>query len=65
MNEFQFKCSQVYAGGAFEGLDDFEESGDTLYIFLMRELSDVVDEEEALKRLRVAAADIEQVIACL
>jgi hypothetical protein len=65
MNRLQQFCSETYCGGEYAHIEDYEGVGDTLYVFLMRELADVTDKETAVLRLETAISDIEGVLKCL
>jgi hypothetical protein len=64
MNKFQRTAADVYAGGDFayvEFIDPNAVYGDTLFTFLMSELSDnedCEDLEEAIRRLHLAENQI-------
>ncbi|MDF0491509.1 hypothetical protein PX554_25660 [Sphingomonas sp. H39-1-10] len=67
LNPFQRACADSYGGGDFahvKNLEQAREAGDTLFTFLMIELasSEGCDSaEEAVRRLDMAAADIQGV----
>lgn len=67
LNPFQRACANVYGGGDFahvSSVDDARATGDTLFLFLMVELSSnegCTDGEEAGRRLEMAIADIQGV----
>lgn len=64
LNPFQRACVRTYAGGDFahvQNLDEAREVGDTLFLFLMIELSSEEGcdcPEEAGRRLANAIADL-------
>lgn len=66
LNRFQRVVADTHLDGHFAHIDDQREAladdpnGDTLFTFLMRELSDVTDQDEALRRLAQARLDITQ-----
>ena len=71
LNAFQNICAASYAGSDFHHVADLEDAracGDTLFTFLMIELSTAEgcdNRDEALRRLNMAIASIEEVIeAC-
>lgn len=67
LNPYQRACADAYGSGDFahvESLDDAREAGDTLFTFLMIELSSSEgcdDRDEAVRRLDMAVADIQGV----
>lgn len=67
LNPFQRACADVYGGGDFAHVQDVEEAregGDTLFVFLMVELSSSEgcdSADEVLRRLDMAIADIQGV----
>jgi hypothetical protein len=67
LNQFQRACANVYGGSDFahvESLSDAREAGDTLFTFLMIELSSSEgcdDRDEAVRRLDMAVAEIQGV----
>ncbi|WP_313806622.1 hypothetical protein [Sphingobium sp.] len=71
LNQFQRICAQTYDGGDFAHVEDLDEAGacgDTLFAFLMIELSSSEDcdsRDEAVRRLEVAVDNVEAVIAVL
>lgn len=72
MNQWQKAVCDTYGGGDYRHLkrsprwqDQLEDLGDTLFSFLMIELSDTEDCEDAqtaLQRLEAARDDIDQAI---
>ncbi|KAB2855859.1 MAG: hypothetical protein F9K41_07970 [Sphingopyxis terrae] len=68
LNPFQLICAQTHGEGDFAHIDSMEQArdvGDTLFAFLMIELSSsegCESREEALRRLDMATADIGRVI---
>lgn len=68
LNKPQQIAVETYIGGEFGHVSTVEEAGnvgDTLFLFIMRDLSDEEDCEsidEAIQRLQRAQADIEAVI---
>ncbi|MGN7931782.1 hypothetical protein [Sphingopyxis sp. 22461] len=71
LNPFQQLCAQSYGGGDFahvESVPQARETGDTLFAFLMIELSEsegCKTREEAVRRLEMAISDIQCVIAAV
>ncbi len=67
LNAFQRICAGAYANGDFAGVMDIEAAraqGDTLFTFLMIELSSnegCDSRTEAIRRLEMASANIEEV----
>lgn len=67
-NSFQCQCAAVFGGGDFAHvttLDEVRACGDTLFTFLMIELSDhegCTDLPEAARRLEQAQCDIQAVL---
>jgi len=62
LNEVQKKIGELYCGGDLShvsNMDDAENCGDTLFLFLMRESEDVSKPEEFLERLRNACDQLE------
>lgn len=70
-NNHQEKLKQIYGGGDFAyvmNMEDVEACGDTLFLFLMRELSDSEDcrtTEEAVRRIRGAISDLEGLLKAI
>lgn len=68
LNPFQIICAQTYGGGDFAHIGSVEQArnaGDTLFAFLMIELSSsegCESREDALRRPEMATADIGRVI---
>jgi hypothetical protein len=68
LNPFQLLCAQTYGEGDFAHIESVEQArdvGDTLFVFLMIELSlseGCESTDEALCRLEIAKADIGRVI---
>ena len=66
-NEFQEVAKKAYAGGEFAYVTTMEEAegvGDTLFLFIMREIATGEGCEnlhEAVGRLNIAISDIEKV----
>lgn len=71
MNEFQKMAAKVYGGGDYAHIKSKAETidiGDTLFRFIMIELSDDEDCDEletAITRMRMARDDIEAVLTAL
>lgn len=67
LNPFQRACADLYGGGDFAHIQNVEEArdaGDTLFAFLMIELSSSEGcdgADEAVRRLDMAVADIQAV----
>jgi len=64
MNQYQAQAACSYADGEYQGIDP-EHIGDTLFTFVMRELSEKEDcdcIEAAISRMEMAAHEIEQVL---
>ena len=72
-NEFQKAAIRAYPNDEAKGLleDDDEVDtqnisvGDSLFTFIIRELDDHMDIEEAIQRMETARADIETVLHAL
>ena len=72
-NEFQKAAIRAYPNDESKGLleDDDEVDtqnisvGDSLFTFIIRELDDHMDIEEAIQRMETARADIETVLHAL
>lgn len=68
LNSFQLLCAQNYGGGDFVHVESSTEAhdvGDTLFAFLMVELSTTEGcdgREEAVRRPEMAVSDIQGVI---
>lgn len=68
LNSYQRRCVAVYGGGDFAhvtSIDEARECGDTLFLFLMIELSDqegCTSIPEAARRLEQAQCDIQSVL---
>ena len=70
-NPFQRACAAAYGDGDFahvESLGDVREMQDTLFTFLMIELGTgegCTDRVEAVRRLEMAQANIEEVLVAI
>jgi len=68
LNPFQLRCAAAYAGGEFayvESLEQVRSISDTLFTFLMVELStheDCTDQTEAIRRVEMAQANLQEVL---
>lgn len=67
LNRFQRVVAEQYGGGDYAHLADdpspdlnqeLDNCGDTLFAFLIRELDDVTDQDEAVTRLDCAMHDV-------
>lgn len=67
LNPYQRLAADTYAGGEFSHIqheDEATDVGDTLFLFLIRELDDDCDSwEEATNRLQRARDDIDGVLS--
>lgn len=66
MNKFQQAIADTYMGGEFKHLESPEDAGDTLYLFLIRELGEPdMDAETAEQRLITAMQDLDHALQAI
>lgn len=68
MNKYQRILAKYYAGGDFDYIESDSDArcvGDTLFLFLWRELADsedCTDDDTAIQRLEMAEADVADIL---
>lgn len=64
MNKIQQLVARTFAGGEFDGLPP-KDCGDSLFAFVMSEVEDAEDIDEAIRRMDTAIEDLEGVRSTL
>jgi len=66
LNKYQAKANEVYPDGFIEtAADEGERAGDTLALFIYRELSDADSVDEAVRLMQTAHDEIATVLGAL
>lgn len=68
LNPFQRAVADTFMGGEFSHVQDIREAelaGDTLFLFLIRELDDVEDGDDARGRLTRAMGDVQVALSAV